>query len=245
VVLDGRLERRSNTAAFGYLAAHGVQVRWAPPRFAASHEKAIIVDRRTADVMTLNLTSRYYPTTRDFAVSDSDPGDVAAIEEVFDADFAGVAISAPNGDALVWSPGSQPALVALISSARRSVSVEDEEMSAPAIANALAADAKRGVMVTVVMTADSSWAASFATLTAAGAQVRTFSGETPIYIHAKVFDVDAATPTGRVFIGSENASVASLDRNRELGVVIATPGVVTSVAATVAGDFGGATPWRP
>lgn len=109
---------------------------------------------------------------------------MAAVETVFSADFAGVSVTPGDGDDLVWSPGSQAPLVALISSARLSVAVENEELSAPAIVGALAGYARRGVDVTVTLTASPSWAAAFAELCAAGAHVRTYHGETPLYIHA-------------------------------------------------------------
>jgi phosphatidylserine/phosphatidylglycerophosphate/cardiolipin synthase-like enzyme len=238
------LERAQNQAAFAFLAARGVMVRWAPPSFSASHEKAVVVDTTVAAVMTLNFTSRYYASSRDLAIVDSDAADVAAIEAVFNADFAGRPGPEPAGDDLVWSPGSQPALVALIASARVSVAVENEEMALPAVTAALAAAARRGVKVTVVMTYQSQWGAPFAQLSAAGVAVRVFHGEAPIYIHAKTIVVDAGSGGGRVFIGSENFSAASLGRNRELGLILAAPAVVSAVSSTVAGDFGGAAPWR-
>jgi cardiolipin synthase A/B len=243
VMLDHNLEATANTAAFTFLSGRGVTVRWAPPGFAATHEKALVVDSKTAAIMTLNLMSRYYPNTRDFAVIDTDGADVAAIETVFSADFGGTAISPSNGDDLLWSPGSEARLVALIASARSTVAVESEELSASAIVDALAAAAQRGVAVTVTMTTSTSWAPAFNRLTAAGAHVRTYHGETPIYIHAKVVVVDAGTATGQVFVGSENFTLASLDRNRELGLIVTTPAVVASLQSTLARDFAGATPW--
>ena len=44
-------------------------------------------DGTTADIMTLNLTSKYYSTSRDFAVVDTDALDVAADVKVFNADY--------------------------------------------------------------------------------------------------------------------------------------------------------------
>ncbi len=38
-----------------------------------THQKTITVDGDVSAVMTLNLTSEYYSTTRDFAVIDRDP----------------------------------------------------------------------------------------------------------------------------------------------------------------------------
>ena len=193
VVLDRNREGGANQAAYAFLSAHGVQVHWAPPSFAAAHQKTIIVDGATAAVLTLNLTSRYYPTSRDFALIDSAPADVAALRQVFEADFAGTPITPGAGSAVVWSPGSQAALVALIGSARTTVAVENEEMSAPGIVAALSAAARRKVHVTVTMTDSKAWAAQFAALRSAGVDIGVYQGETPIYIHAKAIAVDAGT----------------------------------------------------
>lgn len=244
VILDRNRESEANAAAYAYLMSHGVQVHWAPPGFEADHEKAVVVDGTTAAILTLNLTSRYYATTRDFGVIDRDQPDVRAIEQVFDADFAGETITAPTGDDLVWSPGSQAQLAALIDSAQFSVAVENEEMSDPTIIAALSAAARRHVQVTVTMTASSEWDKAFATLTGAGVQVRVDTGETPLYIHAKVADIDSGMPGAMVFIGSENDTAASLERNRELGVILADPALTASVGATVQHDFEAAAPWH-
>ena len=104
VILDQNLERSSNQAAFDDLQSHGVQVVWAQTKYAATHQKSIVIDGTTAAVMTLNLTSRYYSSSRDFAVIESDANDVNAIETTFNADFSSQAITPSVGDSLVWSP---------------------------------------------------------------------------------------------------------------------------------------------
>ncbi|HEY2563524.1 MAG TPA: phospholipase D-like domain-containing protein, partial [Acidimicrobiales bacterium] len=212
VILDQHLERVRNQAAFTYLSAHRVDVRWAPDTVDAFHVKSVCVDGARCAVMTLNLTSRYYATTRDFAVVDTDEADVTAIEQTFDDDFDGRPEVPASGTDLVWSPGSTAPLAHLIGDARHTVLVYNEELSDPTLVDGLAAAARRGVHVEVVMTYASSWARSFDTLTAAGAQVHVLYGEHPVYIHAKMIWVDGT----RVFLGSQNLSVASMTRNREL-----------------------------
>ena len=109
------------------------------------HQKTITVDDDESAIMTGNLTSQYYATTRDFVVMDSQPPDVAAIESVFATDWSGAAPSpGPPGIDLVWSPGSEPQLAAVISSAAHSVVVENEEMDSTSIEDALEADARAG-----------------------------------------------------------------------------------------------------
>jgi cardiolipin synthase len=239
VVLDQNRERSANTSAYDYLSSHGVHVRWAPLSYEATHEKAAVIDIGRPDaqalILTLNLTSRYYSTTRDFAVVDRNGADIAAIETVFDADYAGSSDAAtPSGADLIWSPGSQADLVAFVDSAHTSVTVENEEMGDPTITDALIQTARRGVSVKVIMTADSEWDAAFAQLTAAGVHVHVFSDSSrALYIHAKAIVVDDRS----AFVGSENFSDASLDDNRELGLTITAPAVVSALAATLAEDY--------
>ncbi len=175
VLLDQHYEQSANTPAFTYLEHHRVAVRWAPARYDLTHEKAAVIDGRTALVMTLNLTTEYYVTTRDFAVVDTESADVAAIETVFDHDWSNSAISAPDGSDLVWSPGAESALVGVIDSAHHSLLIENEEMDDPYITTPLENAARRGVSVDVVMTDSSEWKSAFAELSAAGVHVRTYA----------------------------------------------------------------------
>ena len=243
VVLDHNREASANAAAYQYLNAHGAKAVWAPSAYEATHEKAAVIDAGYADasalIMTLNLTSRYYATTRDFAVVDRQPADVAAVESVFSADFAGQSstTTSPGAD-LVWSPGSQSPLVALIGSARHDVTAENEEMSNSKIVDAFEGTARAGVGTQVTMTAASDYQRELSSLVAAGAGVHTFPDtSSALYIHAKVIITDAGTPSARAFVGSENFSSASLDDNRELGLVISDPTIVAELAATLARDY--------
>jgi len=237
VILDGSSYDRSlNQPAFDYLAAHRVSVRWAPHEFDLTHEKAIVVDSASAVVMTLNLESRYYASTRDFALIDTQPADVRAIAATFEADWAARPIApAPGSGDLLWSPGAQAAIVGLIDGAHRSLDVENEELDSTAVENALAAAARRGVSVRLVMTISASWVRALAALAAAGVRERVYQPSAPLYIHAKLIVVDGV----RAFIGSQNFSTASLQYNRELGVVTGDAPVVAGVEATFGRDFSG------
>lgn len=248
VVLDRNREEDANTPAYNYLSAHRVKVHWAASSYEATHEKAVVVDAGYPDqvalIMTLNLTSRYYATTRDFAVVDRGPADVAAIVSVFNADFAGdQSAPTPSGADLVWSPGSEPALLALISSARHSLAVENEEMANAQVVSALAAKARSGVSVRVTMTYDSSYGSEFSELVAAGVGVHLYPDtSSALYIHAKVIVVDAGTSNERAFVGSENFSTASMGYNRELGIIVTDHAIVDELATVLGQDYNGAAP---
>jgi hypothetical protein len=109
VVLDRNLERARNQAAYSYLAAHGVHVVWAAARFAATHQKTVTVDRQVSVVLTGNLVSSDYASTRDFAILDRRTADVATIEQTFHAGAGGVADDSLDFDVadLAVAPGVQ------------------------------------------------------------------------------------------------------------------------------------------
>jgi cardiolipin synthase len=247
VILSAGYEGASSTVngdAYGFLLSHGVPVRWSPAYFSLTHEKSLVADDDRALIMTFNFVSKYYATGRDFGVADDDLRDVAAIIQTFDADWDGNGDAAGvAGDDLVWSPGSRLAMLALINGAKQSLSIYNEEMSDSAVVKALIDAARRGVAVRVVMTGASEWKWEFDELATAGAEVRVYPDEdsAPLYIHAKMIVADDM----RAFVGSENFSAASLDYNRELGIVISDSATIRSLAKTFASDWQGATPFAP
>jgi len=242
VILDQNLEMSDNTTAYDTLSATTVQVHWADTTYAATHQKTITIDGVTSAIMTLNFTPEYYSTTRDFAVITSDAKDVAAIETVFGDDFTNTAVTPPLGDNLVWSPtNSQTAMLGVINGAKSTLIVENEEMSDDAVISALSASASRGVKVEVVMTASKELDSTFTTLMGTGVDIVTYARDAALYIHAKVILADYGKTGATVFIGSENFSSASLTKNRELGVILTDPAILTSINATLTSDFKGGT----
>lgn len=79
VLLDSAYSGKEvNTAAYNYLSAHGVAVKWAFAGY-VFHIKTTTFDAATSDVSTANLTSKYYTSTRDAEIIDTDPSQVKAI----------------------------------------------------------------------------------------------------------------------------------------------------------------------
>ena len=245
VILDRHLEKKFNTPTYGYLSSRGVHVTWAPAG-TTYHQKTLTVDNKTSAIMTLNMNSNDYAGTRDFAVIDTSEADVAAVVATFNADFAHKKITPPDGADLVWSPtNSQAAILTVINSAKHSLAIENEEMGDSVITSALESAAKRGVDVKITMTAESDWNDAFAALVKAGAHVRTYKDSTKvIYIHAKAVVADAGSSAEQMFVGSENFSVSSLRRNRELGIRTTNKPVIAAVATVLADDYTGAAPFK-
>jgi len=238
VVLDHK-EKSTNTDAYDYLRTHDVKVVWSWSKYEYTHQKTLVVDGSEAVIMTANLTTQYYPTSRDFLVTDTSHADVDAITATFDADFAHHSITPSDGQDLVWSPtDSQDQLLGLINGARHSLRIYSEEMGDAAIEKALVAAAKRGVDVQVCAeNSDGEYDSAFAKLTKGGVHVSYYSSSTGFYIHGKVVEADYGDSGAKVFIGSENFSSASLNHNRELGLITANREVMSGIATDFSTDF--------
>jgi cardiolipin synthase A/B len=244
VILNAAYTGSANDPAFAYLQAHGVHVTWAGSRYALTHQKTLVVDGLVAVIMTLNWTSRYYSDTRDVAIIDRAPADVAAITTTFDADYSGAQVEPPAGVDLVWSPTtSLPGLLGLINGAIHELDVENEEMANAEVTAAIAAAARRGVNVELCMTASSSWATAFGELVAAGVHVRLYAPDAALYIHAKVIVRDPGARDEEAFVGSQNFSTESLRYNRELGIVLDGTTLIDQLRTMIQRDAGGAAPW--
>jgi cardiolipin synthase len=244
VLLNSRYTGVANGAAYSYLQSHGVRVRWASALYALTHQKTLVVDSAVSVIMTLNWTSRYYPTTRDVAVVDRIPADIEAIEKTFDADYSGRSGNPPTGADLVWSPStSLPVLLSVIDGAKRELDVENEEMDDASVISALAAAAQRGVNVQICMTDSSGWSSAFGELERAGAHVSVFSSDSALYIHAKVIVRDPGASDALAFVGSQNFSAESLTNNRELGILLDSGVLIGQLSTMIRGDADSAVPW--
>ena len=244
VILDRRA-RSVNSDAYSYLGSHRVAVTWSSRDYHYTHQKTVIIDGTKAVIMTANLTSRYYATSRDFLVVDTERADVSAITTVFDADFKKKAVRPGDGSDLVWSPtDSQDHLIGLINGATSSLRIYSEEMGDRTIENALIRAAKRGVDVQVCGENESGeYDSAFAKLARAGIRISYYSSSTGFYIHGKVVEVDYGTKHGKIFVGSENFSNTSLNQNRELGLIISAHAVMSAIAGTFATDFRNGRHW--
>jgi cardiolipin synthase len=244
VVLDER-EKNSNSDAADYLTSHGAKVVWSSTMYQYTHQKTLVIDQAKAMVMSANLTSKYYPTTRDFLVEDNQKADISAITKVFDADFAHQEVTPGDGHDLVWSPtDATDRLLALINSAKKNLRVYFEELSSSRIMTALDNATKRGVSLQLVGENQShDYDKEFTELAGDGAHISYFHSSSGFYIHAKMVEVDYGTKNAEMFIGSENMTTNSLTRNRELGLIISNHAALAAMVKTFAGDYSNGTHW--
>lgn len=151
----------------------------------------------------------------------------------------GYSFTPPTGQ--VVQGNARQRTLALINSAQDSLLVYNEELNDTQILAALAAKTKQLTAaqpgsVKVVMTISDNWFPAFHQLAKAGAIIRLTQADDSqdytqqIYVHAKVIVADSTD----AFLGSENISYASLNFNRELGLMLTTrtgagPGWLNSI----------------
>jgi cardiolipin synthase A/B len=240
VILDHQ-EQSENQTAYNYFKSHGVHVVWSWSKYYYTHEKCMVVDNTTAAIMTLNLQSQYYSTTRDFAVVDTNSSDVSAIVNVFNHDYAHTSVTPSDGTDLVWSPtDSQKQLTGLINNAQSSLEIYSEVMDDPTVTSDLVNAAKRGVSVKVVgENEDGEYNSEYTQLHNAGVQISYYSNPNGFYIHGKSIMADYGTSTADIFIGSQNFSNTSLNENRELGLIINDSSIESTMNTNFTKDFAG------
>ncbi|HWG26142.1 phospholipase D-like domain-containing protein [Actinospica sp.] len=242
VVLD-QTEKSTNESAYAKLTSAGIGVTWSSTAFQYTHQKTLTVDDHKSLILTGNLTSNYYSETRDYGDLDSDANDVKAIVGVFDADYAHKPITPSDADDLLWSPTTaQSHVLSIIDGAHKTLDVEGEEFNDSAVVDAVAAKARAGVAVRVVVESPSQYASAIAKVVEAGGKVVGYSSTKGLYIHAKAVIADAGPSDRAVELGSMNYTANSLTRNRELGIVLHDAPDCGLIERQFAADFAGGTP---
>ena len=228
----------SNNTSYAALQAGGVPVKWASNAYPFTHAKALIVDGATLYNMTCNLSVSAFTDNREYVLVDTDPSDVAEASAVFEADWAMAATPPVSG--LVISPTTaRPKLEKLLAGAAGRLDIEWEALSDTQIAFRIQERIKAGVATRIIVPSNVLGAASQAVLNAlkaVGAQIKLLDKP---YIHAKMILVDGE----RGFVGSENATANSLDKNREVGVLWQNAEVARTLAATFQSDWTAGTPF--
>lgn len=225
------------------LEAAGILTRRATSEFTVTHQKTFTLDRAQSIIMTFNLQSSYFGSTRDFGIITNDNSEVTEIAKVFDADWAYAKVT-PEAATLVWSNNnSREKILALIRSANVSLEVYNEELEDQQCLDALTMEAASAVTVRVISaqlggSGEADGNKKYREyLNQHGVQAKYMPTDNYYYCHAKMILVDFGTNNARAFVGSENFSSTSLDKNRELGILVSESDILTRLHSTFEADW--------
>ena len=217
---------------FNTLSAGGVQVRWNDAATRFSHVKLIVIDQSVALIMNLNLTFSALTKNRELAVVTTDPALVEHASRIFESDWQGKEGAIPGP--LILSPDtSRDTILGLVNSATETLDIYAEVITDREFVSAVQAALERGVRVRIVMSqayGEDLLTEPVGELVRAGAELHTLANP---YIHAKMLLVDGT----RALIGSQNYTSTSMDKNREVGVVISSPSNIERLQRVFDKDF--------
>ena len=231
----------SPTQMLDRLRAAGVHAQATNPNFALTHEKGMVIDGNTAYIMTANFTlsalgGSSSVTNREYGIIDANQQDVQAVTAIFNADWNRTSPQFDDPNLVVSPINSRNDFTSLINHAHTALLIEAEEMQDHGIEQALINAATRGVRVQVILPSPSNASSDsnrsgINIISQAGIQIKE---DAHFYMHAKMIIADGQT----AFIGSENISTASLEQNRELGILVSEPNVLTTLQQTFQQDWG-------
>ncbi len=214
------------------LVSAGISVEWSNPAFSLTHEKAIIIDGKKAFILSQNLTSSSFSKNREYDILDTNVKDVEEIRTIFIDDWQRKSFtqSSPN---LVISPNSsRKTLTSLIQNSTKSIDIEIEDIEDRDIISLLSSKAKTIPVRLIVPTLSqiNSNSTALLALQKEGVLIKTLASP---YMHAKLILSDNT----KAFVGSVNLSTQSLDKNRELGIILSEQEIIKKLSDTFSSDW--------
>ena len=199
--------------------AIGARLHWAPARFEAAPGRYVfdhakyVCNGHECEIGTANFDWTAFHRNREYLDLTRNPRVIHAAMQVFQADWTGQDAGSSPHRVLVLSTGSEAKILAVIDQ-HGPVDIESEEMGNDrAILDAIAAKG-RSARVILPASISAQDRRNVAWLKSRGVQVRLLPKH-PLYMHAKMI-----TGQDEAFIGSENFSEASLNGNREMGLLL-------------------------
>jgi phosphatidylserine/phosphatidylglycerophosphate/cardiolipin synthase-like enzyme len=217
----------------------GVPVMDSNPAFDLTHEKSMIVDNKTAFVMSLNWETKNLTETRDYAISTSSPEEVDEMRECFDADWNRSAFTHRPESSLIWCVGNgRQRIGQFIDAAKHTLLVQNERYQDPVIIEHLVRATLRGVKVHLMASPPhklhedklGEGVSGLRILRDVGAKVHRLKHAK---LHAKVLLADGK----RAIIGSINFAPGSFDSRRELAIEVSDEHVIKRLNHTVEHDW--------
>jgi cardiolipin synthase len=221
------------------LSDAGIEVIDSTPAFEITHEKSMVVDEKSAWIMSLNLETKNLTETRDYAVVTSHAHEVREIVECFEADWARHPFNPGEHSHMIWCVGNARERISqFIDEAKHSLWVQNERYQDPMIIEHLVRASRRGVKVHIMARSPhtlkeeklTEGVAGLRILDDVGIKVHKVHG---LKLHAKLMFADGA----RAIVGSINLAPGSFNSRRELAIEVRDKEVVDRVHKVVHYDW--------
>jgi phosphatidylserine/phosphatidylglycerophosphate/cardiolipin synthase-like enzyme len=219
VLLDST-QAANNAAIQAKLDAAQIPNHLDPTTFSFAHAKYLIIDKKTAVILSGNFNALAVKTTgggeRNYGFIDRDPDDIADLQSIYEADWTGGAEPDLSCTRLVVSPiNSGQRILDHVKSATATLDIEVLYLDQTDLRTEIVAASQRGVAVRILLSdpmRNPQNTAALAFFQGQGISARLFTAN---YLHAKMIQAD-----GIALVGSENMSTTSWTKNREVGALI-------------------------
>jgi len=217
----------------------GIEVIDSNPAFELTHEKSMVVDDKSAWIMSLNWATKNLTETRDYAVVTSHVHEVKEIIECFEADWARRPFDPGEHSHMIWSVvNARQRIAEFIDNTKHSLWVQNERYQDPLIIEHFVRASQRGVKVHIMARSLHSLkpeklvegVAGLRILDDVGVKVHKVSH---LKLHAKLLFADGA----RAIVGSINLAPGSFDSRRELAIEVWDQEVVDRIHKLVRQDW--------
>ncbi len=195
------------------------------------HYKFMTVDDAQALILTFNATQKNLHYARDFGLLLKDHQIATELNRLFDADWQGRQFHPVNTPLVISPDNSRRKLLRLLSSASRTIRIMDAKLQDQEVMGLLLRKAAAGVDIKAISNE------AFYDEVVPNFHARKLAR---FKLHAKCVVVDG----GRFFVGSQNLRKTSLDRRREVGVIIEDPVMARRIERVFDEDWVNATESR-
>lgn len=237
----------AGTNVISKLENAGIQVFKSSDGFSITHAKTLMVDDKFVLITTINLTMNF-AVQRDAGVRVEDKTVIHDLNALFEADILnskdqGTRTPAFESSSLVVSPvNSVDRLTQLIDMAKKDISLTVENLSKGPISAHLQQASQRGVNVRVITplcdlnTNQYFNIPALQQISQSGANTRVMPAPASVtnpYMHQKMMVIDQSY----AYVGSENFTDNSLNRAREIGVIINSKEALTALQSSFDQDW--------
>ncbi|MGC8608592.1 MAG: phospholipase D-like domain-containing protein [Thermoplasmata archaeon] len=216
IIVDGRPYENGNAKVeIADLKKTGASVKIAPSRFEEpdvfDHAK-YMVSKKMFEIGTPNLTDAGFTRNREYFIISRDRAILKEVVKLFESDWNNKQFG-KRPQNLIISPGSEDSIAKLIKQAGN-IFIETEEMGDDAVLLKIMSEKGKKLKIILPSSISGGDLKNVDLLKKNGVSVK-FMPASDLYMHAKMI-----SGKREAFIGSENFSTSSLNKNRELGIII-------------------------
>ncbi|HSQ19654.1 MAG TPA: phospholipase D-like domain-containing protein [Blastocatellia bacterium] len=195
------------------------------------HYKIMTIDNKVSLILTFNPTQKNLHYARDLGLLIRDQEIATELSRLFDADWSGESFKPRDLPLLISPYNSRQKMIELLSSAERTIRILDAKVQDQQAIGLLLRKASIGCSIKII------------------GEDTSYDEVVPNYhvrklarykLHAKCIVVDGS----RFFIGSQNIRPVSLDRRREVGLIVEDDAMARKIERVFDEDWDNATDMR-